>query len=131
MENEGDCGSCECSCSEAAVRAKLKQIVLVREKLQEDAEMRRRAFVQERWPFRYLWMLLQILPLFVLISIEKVEPQLSRIYHDQLVYAAVTLTCLFILLGHLKRARVDREFQKRYPEDAETLAWYDDDKDDD
>jgi hypothetical protein len=112
------------------VRAKLKQIVLAREKLQEDAEMRRRAFVQERWPFRYLWMLLQILPLFVLISIEKVEPQLSRIYHNQLVYAAVALTCLFILIVHLKRARVEREFAKLHPEDAETLAWCDDEDDD-
>jgi hypothetical protein len=132
MENEDKCGgeSCKCNCDEVVLRAKLRQIVLVREEAEESAETRRRAFVQERWPFRSLWMLLQILPLFVLLSIEKVEPLFSRIYHDQLVYAAVALTCLFILIVHIKRARIEREFAKLHPEDAETLAWSYVDEDD-
>jgi hypothetical protein len=48
MENKCEDGSCECRCGESMVRAKLKQIVLVREKLQEDAEMRRRGMKRIR-----------------------------------------------------------------------------------
>jgi hypothetical protein len=131
MENDGKCGdgSCECDCDEVTLRTKLKQIVLARKEAQESAETRRRMFVKQHWSLRWLWQLSMFLPLFVVISLEKVEPQLSRIYHDQLVYAAIALTCLFIFLAHWKRLRVDREFAKLHPEDAEILAWCDDDED--
>jgi hypothetical protein len=128
MKSECDKVSCVC-----ATLADLPDDVLEKEverrnqlwkRQEEGAEMRRHAFIKDQWrPPHYFWLLLQATPLFTLVLINKISPQISAMYHGQLVFATVVFTIGFILLYHWKRYVVEREFQKRYPEDAQILSF--------
>ncbi len=118
-----------CECSEDVIKTKLMQIRFARNKLQEEAEERRVAFVKRKQPFRHLITLLQLLPLAVLVLVHETMPHFGEMYREPLRYMTLVLTIAFICMATWKRSIVDNAFEKQYAEDAAILALPDDDED--